>query len=61
MNPLKVICLVMIVTLVASKSENTTVKPSLEKIIEISPPALDVLLHAFDNVVVYFHTRNSES
>lgn len=52
--------LTLAITLVVSSPQNVTVEPSLEKLIEVSPPALDVLLHAFDNLVIYFHSENSQ-
>ena len=55
MNLRKFVSLIFIIGLVSSQSGNNTINPSLEKLIEVSPNALDVLLHAFDNIVIYFH------
>ena len=60
MNLWKTVCLVLLITLVCSTTGNTTVNPSLEKLIEVSPNSLDVLLHAFDNIIIYFHSKDSQ-
>ena len=53
--------MVVLLVVITSQMGNSTVNPSLEKVIEVSPAALDVLLHAFDNMVIYFHSEKTES
>jgi hypothetical protein len=54
-SKLNLSCLFLIFVSLTLASSNTTANPSLNQFVEISPSAFDVMVHAFDQLVVLFH------
>lgn len=59
-NKLKLSCLFLLISLTFALSNNTTT-PSLNQFVEISPSAFDVMVHAFDQLVVLFHDGHNDT
>ena len=56
---MRIFILPLILILALADNSNSTHNPSLDQVIEISPSALDILTQAFDQLIVYFHSQNS--
>lgn len=54
-NKLNLSCLLLLLVSLTVASSNNTTSPSLNQFVEISPSAFDVMVHAFDQLVVLFH------
>lgn len=53
-NRLSITCLLLFLALTLAEPNNTTT-PSLNQFIEISPSAFDVMVQAFDQLVILMH------
>ena len=60
-NRMKSVFVLLTIIITATSANTTTPNPSLKLNVEINPKALEVILHAFDHLVVFFHSKDTYS